>query len=52
MLTVGSPYVKQIYQGQGKDKARIYVSQTVRAVYEERRQQQLEKKTYAFEMEI
>ncbi|NJO80929.1 MAG: hypothetical protein HC827_22120 [Cyanobacteria bacterium RM1_2_2] len=53
MLTAGSPYVRQIHQEQGKNKARIYVSQTVRAVCEERQQQQIERqKTRSFEMEI
>ncbi len=32
MLVVGSPYVREIEQSQGKDKARQYVNQTVRAI--------------------
>jgi conjugative relaxase-like TrwC/TraI family protein len=41
MLTVGSPYVRQIHQGQGKDKARIYVSQTARAVCQKEQSREL-----------
>ncbi len=43
MLTVGSPYVKQIHQEQGKDKARIYVSQTARAVCQKEQSRELAK---------
>jgi hypothetical protein len=32
MLTSGSPYVRQIAQTQGQEKARGYVNQTARAV--------------------
>lgn len=32
MLTVGSSYVQQLHQSQGRDKAREYINQTARAV--------------------
>jgi hypothetical protein len=43
MLTVGSPYVAQIHQKQGKDKVRAYVSQTVKAACQQKQEQKLTK---------
>jgi hypothetical protein len=38
MLVVGSPQVMQIHQEQGKDKARAYVNQVVKAVCQSQQQ--------------
>jgi hypothetical protein len=41
MLTAGSPYVAQIHQEQGKEKARTYVNQTAKAACRREQKQQL-----------